>query len=169
MHHTAMKRNGSKLDSAPEGNEIRELKLSDFDDGFLATLGNLSSTDELSPEEGRKILKRLGRTSPYHVLVAVTGGQVVGATTLLVEQKFIHNGGLVGHIEDVTVRKGYEGRGLGGSLVTAAVRLAEELGCYKVILDCKEGLVGFYEGLGFRKHDVGMRRDLKQGPVRIRS
>jgi glucosamine-phosphate N-acetyltransferase len=68
---------------------------------------------------------------------------------------------LGGHIVDVAVWKNYEGRGVGGALVAAAVQRAKELGCYKVILDCKPELVGFYERLGFAKHDVGMRLDLK--------
>lgn len=97
------------------------------------------------------------------VFVAHTpDGEVIGTTTLLVEKKFIHRGGLVGHIEDVAVANGYQGRGVGSSLVEAAVRRAKEIGCYKCILDCRPELVGFYEGLGFSRHEVGMRLDLKK-------
>jgi len=146
---------------------IRELRAADLEDGFLETLGNLSDVGGLTLEEARLILTSIERTQCYHVLVAVmSGGRVVGATTLFVEQKFIHRGGLVGHIEDVVVRRGFEGTGVGGSLVTAAIRLAKELGCYKCIMDCKAELVGFYERLGFRKHDVGMRIDLRSSPPR---
>jgi len=142
--------------------EIRELRAADLGNGFVETLENLSETGGLTPATARKILRKMRRAGPYHVLVAVgADGQVVGATTLLVEQKFIHGGGLVGHVEDVVVRKGWEGRGIGGSVVMAAVQMADEFGCYKVILDCKEGLESFYSRLGFRKHDVGMRLDLK--------
>jgi glucosamine-phosphate N-acetyltransferase len=148
--------------AVPKGYEIRELTAPDLGRGFIETLGNLSDTGGLTPGSAQKILERMGRASLYHVLVAVeSDGRVVGATTLLVEQKFIHGGGLVGHIEDVAVRKGSEGRGIGGSLVKAAVRTAEQLGCYKVILDCKEELEPFYARLGFRKRDLGMRLDLK--------
>jgi glucosamine-phosphate N-acetyltransferase len=109
------------------------------------------------------------KSSPiYPTFVAVAGdGLVIGATTLLVEQKFIHRGGLVGHIEDVVVRKGHEGKGVGGSVVRAAVEKARELGCYKVILDCKADLVDFYKKLGFSEHDVGMRIDLAQRPASV--
>jgi glucosamine-phosphate N-acetyltransferase len=150
------------LEGAPRAYEVRELRPADFGSGFLETLGNLSDTGGLSPEEARTILKTMRRAGLYHFLVAVeTGGRVVGATTLLVEQKFIHGGGLVGHVEDVAVRKGHEGGGIGGSVVKEAVRMAKELGCYKVILDCKEELEPFYERMGFSRHDVGMRLDLK--------
>lgn len=145
----------------PQPYEIREVRAADLDRGFVEMLGNLSETGGLTPAAARKILRTMGRAGPYHVIVAVgADGQVMGATTLLVEQKFIHGGGLVGHVEDVVVRKGCEGRGIGGSVVKAAVQMADELGCYKVILDCKEELESFYSRLGFRKHDIGMRLDL---------
>jgi len=147
----------------PPAYEIRELAPADLGNGFVETLGNLSDTGGLTPAAARKVLGAMRRASLYHVLVAVgADGQVVGATTLLVEQKFIHRGGLVGHIEDVAVREGYEGRGVGRSLVKAAVEMAERHGCYKCILDCREELVSFYEKLGFRRHDVGMRTDFKR-------
>ena len=143
--------------------EIRELRAADLGNGFVETLGNLSDTGGLTPSAARKILRTMRRTPLYHVLVAVgADGQVVGATTLLVEQKFIHGGGLVGHIEDVAVRKGYEEKGVGGSLLRAALEMAEASACYKCILDCKDELVSFYEKLGFRRHDVGMRIDFKR-------
>ena len=150
-------------DGAPTAYEVRELKPADLGNGLVETLGNLSDTGGLTPAAARKVLRMMRRAPLYHVLVAVgSDGQVVGATTLLVEQKFIHGGGLVGHVEDVAVRKGHEGRGVGGSLVRAALEMAEELACYKCILDCTDDLVGFYEKLGFRRHDVGMRIDFKR-------
>jgi len=150
----------------PQAYEIRELRAADLSNGFIETLRNLTDTGGLTPESARQVLERMESTSLYHVLVAVAAdGAVVGATTLLVEQKFIHGGGLVGHVEDVAVKKGVEGRGIGGSLVKAAVQIARELGCYKVILDCKEELEPFYARLGFSRHDLGMRLDLKpRGP-----
>jgi glucosamine-phosphate N-acetyltransferase len=155
-----MKKTPSGETSKPP--EIRELSVADLDSGFLETLGNLSDLEGLTREEARNILATMKRTPSYRIFVAVAdGGQIVGTTTLLVERKFTHRGGLVGHIEDVVVRKGHEGRGVGGSLVARAIQTAKELGCYKCILDCKAELAPFYEGLGFSEHDVGMRIDLK--------
>ena len=146
----------------PRAYEIRELRAADLGNGFVETLGNLTDTGGLTPGAARKILRTVRRAPLYHILVAVgADGQVVGATTLLVEQKFIHGGGRVGHIEDVAVRRGYEGMGVGGSLVKSALEMAEGMTCYKCILDCKEELAGFYQKLGFRRHDVGMRMDFK--------
>ena len=141
--------------------EVRPLRPADFENGFFETLSALSDVGGLTPAEAKKVLSAL--VEPSRVFVASTGsGKVIGTTTLLVETKFIHRGGRVGHIEDVAVMKGYQGRGVGRSLVEAAVRHAKELGCYKCILDCKPEVVGFYEGLGFSRHEVGMRLDLKK-------
>jgi len=156
----AMKKNGSSGDGRQEY-RVRELRDEDIGKGFMDTLSNLSDTGGLTPAEARRFFRRMRSNPAYHVFVAVAGdGQVIGATTLLVEQKFIHRGGLVGHIEDVVVRKSHEGKGVGGSVVRAAVEKARELGCYKAILDCKADLVDFYKKLGFSEHDVGMRIDL---------
>src|SRR5271154_7191813 len=93
---------------------VRALKAADLTNGLIETLGALSDVEGLTPADARKLFASTKGNPVYHVLVAVTGGgQVLGTTTLLVEQKFIHRGGLVGHIEDVAVRKGHEGKGVG--------------------------------------------------------
>ena len=158
-----MKKGFASLEDKTSRHKVRELKAADLDKGFLETLETLSDAGGLSPREARKILGKMRRNPLYHVFVAVNAdGQVLGATTLLLEQKFIHSGGQVGHIEDVVVRRGEQGKGIGQSLVSSAVKSANELGCYKCILDCKDELTGFYERLGFRRYEVGMRIDLAQ-------
>jgi glucosamine-phosphate N-acetyltransferase len=141
--------------------KIREIDEADLDRGFLDALAHLSDLGGLSPKEASAILEKTRRNPTHHILVAVDDdGQVLGTTTLLVEQKFIHRGGLVGHIEDVAVGPGNEGRGVGSAVVKAAVQLARDNGCYKVILDCKPELVDFYAKVGFHRHQEGMRIDL---------
>ena len=73
----------------------------------------------------------------------------MGTGTLFVEQKFIHSGGLAGHIEDVVVDSTIRGRGLGRIIIEKLKRIAFEAGCYKVILDCVDKNVPFYEKCGF--------------------
>jgi glucosamine-phosphate N-acetyltransferase len=159
------RKDGATADDAGTGFKIREIKAEDLNKGFLEALGNLSPVGGLTPRKALDILRKTKRNPYHHVLVAVThDGQVIGTTTLLVEQKFIHGGGLVGHIEDVAVRSDHEGKGVGGSIVRAAVEMAREQDCYKVILDCKPDLVGFYERIGFRKYEEAMRIDLVPRP-----
>ena len=62
---------------------------------------------------------------------------VVGTTTLLVEPKFINKGMRVGYIEDVSVRKGYDGLGIGSQLIAYAIHDAISVeACGKILLYC---------------------------------
>ena len=137
---------------------LRELTALDLQEGFLETLAGLAQVD-LTPDEAREVFRarlRLG----IHTYVAVAQDRIVGTLTLLAEQKFIHHGGLCGHIEDVSVHPEFKQHGIGSALVRHALEEARRLGCYKVILDCFENLVPFYQRLGFRSYNVGMRIDL---------
>jgi glucosamine-phosphate N-acetyltransferase len=143
--------------------EIRELRKSDFRNGFFETLSNLSQVGQISQnmEEAAKILDSIEENKLSKIYVAVgNNGQIIGSITLLVEQKFIHNAGKIGHIEDVVTRKEYSGKGIGSALVQKCIEAAKEEKCYKVILDCSLDNVAFYEKAGFREHEVSMRYDI---------
>jgi glucosamine-phosphate N-acetyltransferase len=80
--------------------------------------------------------------------------KVVGTTTLLVEPKFINKGMRVGYIEDVSVRKGYDGLGIGSQLITYATQDAISVeGCGKILLYCSKNTMPFYEKLGYKLVD----------------
>ncbi len=78
----------------------------------------------------------------YYIVVGEHGPtkKLVASATLLVERKFIHGCGVAGHIEDVVVDKSMRGRNLGLKLMEALKFLAQELGCYKLMLDCSKVL-----------------------------
>ena len=61
-----------------------------------------------------------------------SAGKVVGTGAVLVERKFIHNLGMVGHIEDIAVAKDQQGKKLGLRIIQALDHVAEKVGCYKV-------------------------------------
>ena len=138
---------------------IREIEEDDLEKGFLETLDFLRNTGDLDKNKANEILKKI-KQNPNHIIhVAIDNKKIVGSTTLLIEQKFIHNGGLVGHIEDVVVRKDYEGKGIGIKLVTSMLERAKEKNCYKTILDCKDDVKQFYERIGFKRESNCMRYD----------
>jgi len=138
--------------------QIRELEPADFELGFLETLAELAPVN-LAAGAAREVFAAR-RAAGIRTFVAVDGARVVGTTSLVVEPKFIHGGALCGHIEDVAVHADYKKRSFGATLVRHATTAAREAGCYKVILSCFERLIPFYEGCGFRRHDVGMRIDV---------
>jgi glucosamine-phosphate N-acetyltransferase len=138
---------------------VRDLQESDFDTGFLEALEALTDVG-LNAAKARVLYEEW--PPDQHVYVAVCQTRVVGTASLLVERKFIHAGGRVGHLEDVAISRTGQFRGVGTALVRHAVEQARGFGCYKVILDCAEPVVGFYERLGFRPHNRGLRLDLKE-------
>lgn len=108
-----------------------------------------------------KVLLEKMRKGKSVLFVAVNqNDDIVGASTLLVEQKLIHNGGRVGHVEDVVVNLEHRGDGIAQSLMKEMVKEAKQQDCYKVILDCDVNLIGHYEKSGFQPVGVCMRLDL---------
>ena len=138
---------------------IREIEEDDLENGFLETLDFLRNASDLDKNKANEILKKIKQNPNHIIYVAIDNKKIVGSTTLLIEQKFIHDGGLVGHIEDVVVRKDYEGKGIGIKLVTSMLERAKEKNCYKTILDCKDDVKQFYERIGFKLESNGMRYD----------
>jgi glucosamine-phosphate N-acetyltransferase len=144
--------------------EVRGIKLSDLRKGYFSTLKNLSELGSIEEniEKAEGILNSINANPLHKIFVAVDKltSEVIGSTTLLIEQKFIHSGGKAGHIEDVVTRKGFEGFGIGSALISHALRFAETAGCYKVVLDCSDTNIRFYQKAGFKVHETSMRYDL---------
>jgi glucosamine-phosphate N-acetyltransferase len=143
--------------------EVREISDTDLQRGFFETLSNLTEVGKISEnhENAKKVLHEIRSCPFYKIFVAAKkDGEIIGSNTLLIEQKFIHNGGKVGHIEDVATKNGYEGMGIGRALVGTSLRFAAQMKCYKVILDCSEKNVAFYKKIGFKEYGLSMRYDL---------
>ena len=138
---------------------IRKIIESDLENGFLESLDNLRQTSNLEQNSVRNILKKILENENHIIHVAELNGKIVGSTTLLIEQKFIHEGGFVGHIEDVVVNKEFEGQGVGIKLVLSLLEVAKERKCYKTILNCEDKLIPFYEKIGFKQKSTEMRFD----------
>ena len=125
--------------------KIRVIVESDIENGFLESLDNLKTASNLNRKTATDILKKIIANPDHIIHVAEINGKIIGSTTLLIEQKFIHDGGKVGHIEDVVVSKEFEGKGIGMKLVISLLEKAKSMNCYKTILDCKDELIPFYE------------------------
>ena len=139
--------------------EIREIEEDDIEKGFLETLDFLRNASGLDKNKTKEILKKIKQNPDHIIHVAIDDKKIIGSTTLFIEQKFIHDGGLVGHIEDVVVRKDYEGQGIGMKLVISLLDVAKQKKCYKTILNCEDNLRPFYEKIGFKKATNEMRYD----------
>jgi len=143
---------------------IRDLRESDLINGFLDTLKSLTIVGEINPDELKKRFKEIDSDPNYIIRVAEVEGKIVSSTTLVIEPKFIHNLGKVGHIEDAVTDKKFEGKGIATKIIQSLLEEAKKRGCYKTILDCDDELVSFYEkinydGRSFHKHGSCMRFD----------
>lgn len=107
-------------------------------------------------------IKRLGVDNDTYVISDSATYDVVATGKILIEQKYINDGGKVAHVEDVAVRKDMHGKGYGKRLVGNLLKIAEHEKCYKVILDCDFALIDYYRASGFYQlFSVGnMRKDI---------
>ena len=138
---------------------IRKLEEKDLFRGFLTSLDSLKKASDLNENKAKDVFNKI-KSNPNHlVFVVILDGNVVGSTTLLIEPKFIHQGGKVGHIEDVVIAKEFQGSGIGEKLINFVLEYAKKNDCYKTILDCSDDLKPFYEKIGFKKHSNCMRFD----------
>ena len=115
----------------------------------------------MKPRKAGIIFDKISKNPQQVIYVAEENSKIIGSASILIEQKFIHDGGKVGHIEDVVVRKEFQGKGVGKQIVVALLRYAEKQGCYKTILDCADELIPFYENIGFKRHSNSMRFDYR--------
>ena len=138
---------------------IRKLEEKDLFRGFLTSLDSLKKASDLNENKAKDVFNKI-KSNPNHlVFVVILDDKVAGSTTLLIEPKFIHQGGNVGHIEDVVIAKEFQGSGIGEKLINFVLEYAKKNDCYKTILDCSDDVKLFYEKIGFKKHSNCMRFD----------
>lgn len=145
---------------------------------LFSELKNISSHDSVSREKIIKILSQLTTVENsegniisekeyadffsnlehnVHIYVMQTEQEeLVGMGTVIVEKKLIHGGSKVAHIEDVVVDQKYRGLGYGKILLDNLISKSKKFGCYKIILNCHEKNIGFYEKHGFQQKNIEM-------------
>ena len=138
--------------------KLTELKSTDNYQTFLNLLKELSTIDidQIPYEDYLKHLQLIQQNPLHKIYVAKINDKIIGTITLFIEPKFIHNLSYVGHIEDVVVDKQYRGIGLGSFLLKKVIKNAYDNNCYKVILDCSNKNIAFYEKNGFKQKENHM-------------
>src|ERR1700682_3266076 len=90
---------------------VRELYGFDLSQEFLDTLSSLAEV-KLSLDRAKQIFRDRLRKG-VRTYVARIDDRIVGTASLLIEEKFIHDGSKAGHIEDVAVHRDYQKQGIG--------------------------------------------------------
>lgn len=106
------------------------------------------------------LITRIRLTRGIETLIAIIDEKIVGTVSYFIEHKFIHNGGKVGHLEDLVVDSDYKGMDIGGELTNSVIEECKKANCYKVILDCNDALEPYYNKLGFYRKGFCMRFDI---------
>lgn len=135
---------------------IRKLAKSDFNNKYLDLLDQLSSTNQenFTYDKFELFINQLNNN--HNIYVIEKNNKIIASGTLLIENKIIHNFGKVGHIEDIVVDFNERGSGLGKLMINHLIETAKNLNCYKIILNCNESNVKFYEKCGFTKKELEM-------------
>ena len=102
----------------------------------------------------KKIISELG--VKHNIYFYKKDEKIVGAITLIIEQKIIHDGKCCGHIEDFVVLEEYRSQGIGSLLIDYVINISKQNNCYKCILDCNENLESYYKKKGFVKKGIYM-------------
>ncbi|CCD26104.2 glucosamine 6-phosphate N-acetyltransferase NDAI_0G03270 [Naumovozyma dairenensis CBS 421] len=151
----------------PEGYKIRRIEKKDYE-GVVETLAVLTTVGNLTREQFESIVDYWNSVQMYHdksiykynpsVIVDVNTDEVAAVGNIILEQKLIHEGGICGHIEDIAVSKNHQGKKLGKALLGYLSDLGFQSGCYKIILDCNEKNVKFYEKCGYSTTAIEMQK-----------
>ena len=129
---------------------FRLLEKEDYNRGYLELLKQLTVIGNVSNEKFNDIFDKI----KTKIWVIEDNNKIIASASLFLEQKIIHECGVVGHLEDVIIDEKYRSIGLGKFIICKMVNIAKERGCYKLIGDCKPELVEFYKKNGFESNNV---------------
>lgn len=118
---------------------------------IIQLYNNFSKIDKkiLDFKNFKSLIERLPQN--HNIYFYLENNKIVGAITLIIEEKIIHSGGKVGHIEDFVVLEEYRNKEIGKQLYNYVKILCEQNKCYKMILDCNLILENYYIKKGFIK------------------
>jgi GNAT superfamily N-acetyltransferase len=123
-----------------------------FDDGKVL--------DEVS---ARAPYDRFSHYPDYKIYIAEVDARIVGSFALLVMLNLGHLGAPSAIVEDVVVDPAMQNRLIGQRMMEAAMALARDKGCYKLVLSSNERRTGahrFYDRLGFKRHGISFHVEL---------
>jgi glucosamine-phosphate N-acetyltransferase len=118
----------------------------------------LKKIENLSLDNSLKLLEKINSQWSHIYIAVLEDNTIIGTLTLLIERKILWWWSKAGHIEDVAVRVGYEWMWIWKALNIKAVEESQNLGCYKIILDCEESLEKFYNKVWFETSGIFMRK-----------
>ena len=143
-----MKNDNSSIPQHIKINELRNINVNHNDLFYL--LQQLTSAPVLDKQGYLELIQKLSKNQ--YIFVMTNNDKPIGMISLLIEQKLIHGGGRVGHIEDLIVDKAHQHKGYATKLIQHVIALAKLHQCYKCILNCTDEVKPLYDKNGFTKN-----------------
>lgn len=139
--------------------KITNLKKEHITQELITVLSALSPT---TPTAGLKQILKTFATRPKNIktYVAISENKIIGAATLIIENKFINNCGIAAHLEDLVVSIQHRRQGIGTALIEHCIKEAKKHKCYKLILNCTKKLKPYYKKCGLHKSAIQMRIEI---------
>lgn len=125
---------------------------------YLRLMTYFTEAPDINLELFLRSMDKIERNGYIEIAYTVEDGKLFihGAATIFYETKLSHGCKKVGHIDDVVVSPNYRDQGIGVTLVNRLKRGAAET-CYKIIVNCKESHIPFFEKCGIFQNGVHMR------------
>jgi glucosamine-phosphate N-acetyltransferase len=127
---------------------FRNIEYDDFDKGYIELM--LEFTNYNYPITKEEFINFIDTQQNYKIIVIYSEieKRIIGAGTIIIIHK-IHNNS-IGQIEDVIISEKYRKNGFGKQIIEKLVDIGKnEYKCYKIILNCLEKNIKFYENCGF--------------------
>jgi glucosamine-phosphate N-acetyltransferase len=127
---------------------FRNIEYDDFDKGYIELM--LEFTNYNYPITKEKFINFIDTQQNYKIIVIYSEieKRIIGAGTIIIIHK-IHNNP-IGQIGDVIISEKHRKNGFGKQIIEKLVDIGKnEYKCYKIILNCLEKNIKFYENCGF--------------------
>lgn len=131
---------------------IRLYEFEDYDKGYFELLNQLTDSPKPDKETLKKFMTEICKSS--EIWNIEYDNKIIGTGKLVFEPKLTHNLCYMAHIEEIVIDKEFRGKGLGKLLIKHLLDKCKH--CYKVILNCNETNIRFYQQCGFNKKDAQM-------------
>lgn len=140
---------------------FRKLQSTDYERGYLDLLKQLTVVGTVTKEHFLNTFLHIKANNYHNIYVIEINEKIIACGTLLIEPKFIHECGFVGHIEDIVVSKEYRGQNIGKKMIRFLTKNAQKGKCYKVLLNCKGECIDFYKKCDYDVFGFSLAKYLK--------
>lgn len=132
---------------------IFELEKEDYRE-YITLINNFRECN-ISKDEFIKILENIKING--NIYIYKIDNKIAGTISLLLEQKFIHNGAIYGYIEDLFVDETYRNMGIGSKLLDYVIDKVRKINKCRIIkLNSNQQLIYFYQNKKFEKYGYTM-------------